>query len=70
MPRLEGMTNHYKDMHGDRWSIEFELWDESVGITDVLKNGEQIPLDMISEDWLSNEEDRIECEAFGFQVHS
>lgn len=64
------MTNHYKDMHGDRWSIEFEFWDESVGITDVLKNGEQIPLDMISEDWLEKEEDRIECEAFGFQVHS
>jgi hypothetical protein len=57
-------------MHGDRWSIEFEFWDESVGITDVLKNGEQIPLDMISEDWLEKEEDRIECEAFGFQVFS
>jgi len=70
VPRLEGMTNHYIDSFGVRWVFEFEIWDGSVEITDVHLNGNQIPGEMIAEEWIKEQEDRIECAAFGYQVHS
>jgi len=70
VPRLEGMTNHYIDSLGRRWHFAFDLWDGEVEITDVHLNGEQIPGEMIAEEWIKEQEDRIECAAFGYQVHS
>jgi len=65
-----GMTYHYTEIDGDRWSIDFEIVEGNVAIIDVRLNGQLIPSEMISEDWIEKEEGRIECEAFGFQVHS
>jgi hypothetical protein len=65
-----GMTYHYTEIDGDRWSIDFEIVDDRVAIIDVRLNRQLIPAEMISKDWIEKEEDRIECEAFGFQVHS
>jgi hypothetical protein len=65
-----GMTYHYTEIDGDRWSIDFEIVDDRVAIIDVRLNRQLIPAEMISKDWIEKEEDRIECVAFGFQVHS
>ncbi len=67
---MVGMTYHYTEIDGDRWSIDFEIVDDRVAIIDVRLNRQLIPAEMISKDWIEKEEDRIECEAFGFQVHS
>lgn len=70
MLSVVGMTSHRTDSLGRRWAIEFEIFEDEVDIMDVHLDGVQIPFEMISEDWFSKEEDRIECAAFGFQVHS
>ena len=67
---MVGMTYHYTEIDGDRWSIDFEIVDDRVAIIDVRLNRQLIPAEMISKYWIEKEEDRIECEAFGFQVHS
>ena len=67
---MVGMTYHYTEIDGHRWSIDFEIVDDRVAMIDVRLSRQLIPAEMISEAWIEKEEDRIECEAFGFQVHS
>mgnify|MGYP005822280489 CR=1 FL=1 len=64
------MTYHYTEIDGDRWSIDFEIVDDKIAIIDVRLNKQLIPAEIISKDWIEKEEGRIECEVFGFQVHS
>ncbi len=67
---MVGMTYHCTEIDGDRWSIDFEIVEDKVAIIDVRLNKQLIPAEIISKDWIKEQEDRIECEAFGFQVHS
>jgi len=64
------MTNHYIDSLGRRWDFTFDPWDGKVEITDVHLNGEQIPGEMIAENWIKEQQDRIACVVFGSQAHS
>lgn len=70
MLSVVGMTSHRTDSFGRRWAIEFEIFEEQVDIVDVHLDGVQIPQEIISDEWIEKEEDRIACMAFGFQAWS
>ena len=73
------MIEEYTDRSGRKWEFEYvrdfdrhgndyveiqAVW-QVVGDTSF-----EVEFDIIDSDWIRGEEDRIECEAFGYQVHS
>lgn len=70
MLSVVGMTSHRTDSLGRKWAMEFEIYESEIDIIDVHLDGVQVPLEMICEEWIEKEEDRIGCMAFGFQAWS
>lgn len=52
------------DRHGNDY-VEIQAVWQVVGDTSF-----EVEFDIIDSDWITRQEDRIGCEAFGYQVHS
>tara|TARA_Y100000004_G_scaffold55577_1_gene61847 strand:+ start:397 stop:633 length:237 start_codon:yes stop_codon:yes gene_type:complete len=78
------MINKYTDRSGRKWEFEYvkdfdrhgndifeilAVW-QVVRETKDKKEKFEVEFDIIDTDWIRGQEDRIECEAFGYQVHS
>jgi len=79
-----GMTNKYTDGLGRKWEFEYikdfytngmdyveieSVW-QVTKHTQASKEMFEVHYDTLDPAWIKEQEDRIECEAFGFQVHS
>ena len=78
------MTNKYTDGLGRKWEFDYIKDFDSIGndyveierVWQVVKQTQaskemfEVHFDVLDSDWIKEQEDRIECAVFGFQVHS
>ena len=73
------MIDEHTDISNRKWEFEYvrdfdHYGNDYVEILAVWQvDGDttfEVEFDIIDSDWIRGQEDRIECEAFGYQVHS
>ena len=76
---MEGMIDEYTDRSGRKWEFEYVRdfdrhgndYVEILAVWQVVGDTTfEVEFDIIDTDWIKQQEDRIECVGFGFQVHS
>lgn len=73
------MIDEYTDRWNRKWEFEYSRdfdyrgndYVEILAVWQVVGNTTfEVEFDIIDTDWIREQEDRIACEAFGYQVHS